>query len=91
MLDDIFNKYNKTIHRSIRMEPIDITTDFYAEYNEDFYEKDPKFRVGDHARISKYQKVFAKRYSPNWSEEIFVISKIKNTAPWFYVTSDLNS
>ena len=91
MLDDIFNKYNNTVHRSIRMEPIDITTDFYAEYNEDFHEKDPELRVGDHVRISKYKKVFAKRYSPNWSEEIFVISKIKNTVPWFYVISDLNS
>ena len=51
--------------------------------------KNPKFKVGDHVRISKYKNVFAKGYTPNWSEEIFV-SKIKNTVPWTYGISDLN-
>ena len=53
-------------------------------------EKDPKFKVDDHVRISKYINIFAKGYTPNWSEEVFVISKIKNTAPWIYVINDLN-
>ena len=53
MLDDIVNKYNSTFHRSIKMKPIDGTSDSYAEYNEGFNEKDPKFKVGDHVRISK--------------------------------------
>ena len=61
-----------------------------AEYNEDFNKKDPKFKVGDHVRISKYKNIFAKGYTQNWSEEVFVVSKIKNTVPWTYVISDLN-
>ena len=49
-----------------------------------------KFKVGDHVIISKYENIFAKRYTPNWSEEVSVVSKIKNTIPWTYVISDLN-
>ena len=63
---------------------------FFAEYNEESNEKDPKFKVSDHARISKYKNIFAKGYAPNWSEAIFVVKKIKNTVPWIYVISDLN-
>ena len=72
------------------MKPIDVKSDSYAEYNEDSNEKDPKFKVGDHVRISKYKNIFAKGYTPNWSEEVFVINKIKNTVPWTYAISDLN-
>ena len=64
--------------------------DPYAEYNEDFNKKDSKFKVGNHVRISKYKNIFAKGYTPNWLEEIFVVSKIKNTVPSTYVVSDLN-
>ena len=53
MLDDIVNKYNNRVHRTIKMKPIDVTDDSYAEYNEDFNKKDPKFKVGDDVRISK--------------------------------------
>ena len=67
------------------MKPIDVTSDSYAEYNEDSNKKDPKFKVGDHVRISEYKNIFAKRYTPNWLEEVFVISKIKNTVPWTYM------
>ena len=52
--------------------------------------KNPKFKVGDHVRISKYKNIFAKGYTPNWSEEVFVINKIKNILPWTYTISDLN-
>ena len=90
VLDDIVNKYNNTVHRTIKMKPIDVTDDSYAEYNEDFNKKDPKFKVGDHVRISKYKNIFAKGYTQNWSEEVFVVSKIKDTVPWTYVISDLN-
>ena len=62
----------------------------FAEYNEESNEKDPKFKVGDHVRISKNNNIFAKGYAPNWSEEIFVIKQIKNTVLWTYVISDLN-
>ena len=85
MLNDIVNKYNNTVHKTIKMKPINVTSDSYAEYNEDFDKKDPKFKVGDHVRISKYKNIFAKGYTPNWSEEVFVVSKVKNTVPWTYV------
>ena len=90
VLDDIVNKYNNTVHRTLKMKPIDVTSDSYAEYNEDSNEKNRKFKVSDRVRISKYKNVFAKGYTQNWSEEVFVISKIKNTVPWTYVISDLN-
>ena len=90
VLDDIVNKYNNTVHKTIKMKPIDVADDSYVEYNEDFNKKDPKFKVGDHGRISKYKNFFAKGYTPNWSEEVFVISKIKNTVLLTYVVSDLN-
>ena len=89
-LDDIVKKYNNAVHRTIKMKPIHLTSDSQAEYNEDFNKKDPKFKVGDNVRISKYKNIFAKGYTPNWSEEVFVVSKIKNTVPWTYVVSDLN-
>ena len=60
VLDDIVNKYNNTVHRTIKMKPIDVTADSYAEYNENSNKKDPKFKVRDHVRISKYKKFFAK-------------------------------
>ena len=52
--------------------------------------KDPKFKVGDHARISKYKNIFAKGYAPNWLEEDFFVNKIKNKVPWTYVVNDLS-
>ena len=82
VLDDIVNKNNNAVHRSIKMKAIDVTSDSYAEYNEDSSEKDSKFKVGDRVRISKSKNIFAKGYTQNWSEEVFVVSKIKNTVPW---------
>ena len=90
MLDDIVSKYNNAVHKTIKMKPIEVTDDSHAEYSEDFNKKDPKFKVGDHVRISKYKNIFAERYTPTWSEEVFVISKINNTVPWTYVISDVN-
>ena len=90
VLDDIVNKYNKKVHRTIKMKPTDVTSDSYAECNEDFNKKTPKFKFGDHVRISKYKNIFTNGYAPNWSEEVFVVSGIKNTVPWTYVVSDLN-
>ena len=52
--------------------------------------KDPNFEVGNHVRISKYKNIFAKEYAPNWSEEAFVVSKIKNAVPWTYIVNDLS-
>ena len=78
------------VQRTIKMKAIDVTSDSYAEYNEDSNRTKPKFRAGDHVTISKYKNIFGKWYTQNWSEEVFVVSKIKNTALWTYVTSDLN-
>ena len=81
---------NTITHTIKPLKPIDVQCDSFADYNEDSNEKDPKFEVGDHVRISKYMSIFAKGYAPNWSEEIFVIKEIKNTVPSTYVTIDLN-
>ena len=90
VLNDIVNKYNNTVHRTIKMKPIDVTSDSCAEYSEDFNENKPKFKVGDHVRISKYKNIFAKEYTQNWSEEVFIITKIKDTVPRTCMISDLN-
>ena len=72
------------------MKPIDVTDYSFVEYSEESNKKDHKFKVGDHVRISKYKNIFAKGHAPNWSEEVFVINKIKNTVPWTDVINDLN-
>ena len=89
VLDDIVDKYNNTIHRTMKMKPIDITDDSFAEYNEESNKRIPKFKVGDHVKISKYKNIFAKGYVPNG--QIFVIKKVKNTVPWTYVINSLNN
>ena len=89
-LDAIVNKYNNTYHTTIKMKPIDVKDNTYINTNKEINYKDPKFKVGDYVRISKYENTFAKGYMPNWSEEVFVVDKIKNTVPWTYVINDLN-
>ena len=91
VLNDIVNRYNNTVHRTIKIKSIDVTNDCYIEYNEDSNKKNPKFKVNDHVRISKYKNIFAKGYVPNWSEEVFIVNEIKNTVPWAYTISDLNN
>ena len=81
VLDDIVDEYNNTYHKTIKMKPIDVRDDSFSEYNEESNEKNPKFKVGDHVRISKFKNIFAKGYSPNWSEP---------KTPWTYIISDLN-
>ena len=95
-LDDIVNKYNNTYHRTIKKEPADVKDNTYIDSmelhsNKEINDKDPKFKVGDHVRISKYKNIFAKGYTPDWSEEVSVIKKVKNTVSWTYVINDLNS
>ena len=63
----------------------------YIEYGVEHDKKDPKFRVGTHVKITKYINIFAKGYTPNWSEEVSVIKKVKNTLLWTYFINDLNS
>ena len=62
----------------------------YNDFKKEVNDKDPEFKVGDHVRISKYKNTYAKGYTPTWSEEVFIVSKIKNTVPWTYVINDLN-
>ena len=88
--DDIVNEYNNIYHRSTKMKPIDVKNNTYINTDKEVNDKDPKFKVGDHVRISKCKNIFAKGYAPNWSEEVFVIKKLKNTVPWTYVINDLN-
>ena len=91
VLNDFVSKYNDTVHKTIKMKPIDVTADSYAEYNEDFNKKkNPKLKVNDHVRISQYKNIFAKGYVPNWSEEVFIVNEIKNTIPWTYTINGLN-
>ena len=89
-LDDIVNEYINTYHTTIKMKPIDVKDNTYINTDKKINHKDPKFKVGDRVRISKYKNNFAKGYTPNWSEVVFVIKKFKNTVPWTYVINDLN-
>ena len=89
-LNDIVNEYNNTYHTTIKMKPVDVKDNTYFNTDKEIHNKDPKFKVGDRVRISKYKNIFAKGYTRNWSEEIFVIKKVKNTVPWTYVINDLN-
>ena len=73
------------------MKRIKVTSDSYADYNEDSNKKDPNFKVDDRVRISKYKNIFAKGYTQNWSEEAFMITKINDTVLWTYAISELNS
>ena len=90
VLDDIVNKYNNTIHITIKMKSIDVKDNTYVDWKKEVNDKNPKFKVGDHVRVSNYKNIFAKGCTPNWSEEVFIISKIKNTVPWTYAINDLN-
>ena len=72
MLDDIVNKYNNTVYRTIKIKLIDVTSDSYGEYNED-----PKFRVGDRVRISKYKNIFAKGSTQNGQKKFLSLAKLK--------------
>ena len=83
-------EYNHTYHRTITMKPVDVKDNTYIDFKKEDSDKDPKFKVGDHVRISKYKNIFAKGYTPNWSEEVFVVSKIKNTVSWTHVINNIN-
>ena len=76
-LDDIVNEYNNTYHGKLKLNPIDVKISTYINIDKEFIDKDPKFKVGDHVRISKYKNIFPKGYTPNWSEEIFVKNSMK--------------
>ena len=72
------------------MKPVDVQDNTYIDFKKVVNDKNSKSKVGDHVRISKCKNIFAKGYTPNSSEEVFVIKKVKNTVPWTYVINDLN-
>ena len=76
-LDDIVHKYHNKKHRTIKMKPIDDKDNKYVDFGKEVNDNDPKCKVGYHVRISKYKNIFAKGYTPNWSEEISVIKKLE--------------
>ena len=89
-LDDILHKCNNKKDRTIKIKPTDVKDNTYTDFSKEVNDNDPKFKVGDHVRLSKYKNIFSKDYTPNWSEEVFVIKKIRNTVPRTYVIDDLN-
>ena len=88
-LNYIINNYINKNHNTTKMKLVDVKSNTYINSSKEINDKDPKFKIGDIVRISKYKNIFAKGYVPNWSEEVFVIKKVKNTVPWTYVISDL--
>ena len=72
------------------MKPVDVKDNTYLAFKKEVNDKDPKLKVGDHVRISKYKNIFAKGYTQNWYEGVFVIKKVKNTVPWTYIINDFN-
>ena len=89
-LDDIVNEYNNTFHRAITIKPLKVEDNTYIDSIKEVNDKDPKFKIVDHVRISRYKNIFAEGYTPNWSEEVFVIKEDKNIVPWTYGINDLN-
>ena len=89
-LDDIVNKYDNTYHSTMEMKSANVKSNTYIDSSKEINDKNPKFKIGDNVRISKYKNVFAKGYTPNWSENLFVIKKVKNTVLWTNVNNDLN-
>ena len=84
------NKYNNTYHSTIKMKPANAKLNIYIDSSKQINDQHPKFKIGDTVRISKQKNVFAKGYTPNWSEEVFLIKKVKNTVSWTFVINDLN-
>ena len=80
-LDYIFNEYNNTYHRTIKIKSVDIKPSTCINFNVENNDKDPKSEVSDHVRIPKYKNIFTKGCIPNWSNNASAIEKAKNTVP----------
>ena len=96
-LDDIVKyqskyneKHNNKYHSTIKMRPIYVKSNTYIDSSNDINDKNPKFKIGDNVRISKSKNAFPKGYTPSWSEEVFVIKRVKNTVRWTYANTDTN-
>ena len=91
VLDDVVNEYNNTKHNTFKMKPKDVGDDNNRVYIKEHNKKSARFHVRDRVRISKFKNIFAKGYTPNWSNEIFIINKINDTVSYTYNLKDLNS
>ena len=89
-LSDIVNDYNNRYHRTIKINPVDFKDNTYIYFPKEVHKKDLKLKVSDDIRILKYKNTFAKAYTSNWSEEVFVIKEVKNRIPSTYTISDVN-
>ena len=90
-LDDRVNEYNKmNTYKTIKMKPVDVRTSTYIDCEVENNDKNPKLKIGDHVRILKYKNIFAKGYTPNWSEDVFVIKNVKHFVPWAFILQDIN-
>ena len=78
-----------TYHNTIKLKPVDVKWNKYIKCSKEIYNRNTKFEIGDTDRISKYKNILAKGYTPSRSKEVFVTKKVKNTALWTYVISDL--
>ena len=83
-LDNMVNKYKNTYHSTIKMKPVGLKSGTYIDFDKKNNKEDPNFKVHNHVRISKYKNIFAKGYVPNWSEEVFVIKKVKKFEDSFF-------
>ena len=68
-LNETANEYYHTYYKTIKIKPVDVKDNTYVGVNKEVNDKDPKFKVGDHVRMSKHKNIFAKGFTPNWSEE----------------------
>ena len=89
-LDNLVSEYNNTYHTKIKIKPVDVKDNTHTDFKKEVNDQDRKFKVGDFVRMSKFKDIFVKGCTPNWSEEVFMIKKIKNRVPCIYVISDLN-
>ena len=89
-LFDKVRKYNNTYHSTIKMKPVDVKSNTYIDSSKENNNKDAAIKIADYVIISKYRNIFTNGYVPNWSEEAFVIKKLKNTITQRYVINDLN-
>ena len=74
-LDDVVDKCNHTYHRTIKMKLLDVRLNTYIDFNKKNKKEGPKFKVGDHVRISKYKNIFAKGHVPDWCGKVFLVKK----------------
>ena len=96
ILDDLIHGYNNSVHRSIKMKPVDVNPTNEAEVRRNLFPPEPakkraSFKIGDSVRITRKKSTFQKGYEQTHSWEVFNISEIKDTNPVTYGIKDYNS